>query len=71
MSPSPAFCAVKQALTAEFTSAVSEYLRMQSAQLESLLNGDGFQFEAEIAAAGARRENAKYAILAHQQSHGC
>jgi hypothetical protein len=55
----------------EFMSAVSEYHRMQSAQTESLLKGDGFAFEEEIAKATTRRENAKYAILAHQQGHGC
>jgi len=44
---------------------------MMSAQVAAVLNGDDFSYEEEIAKAAARRENAKYAILAHQQEHGC
>ena len=35
------------------------------------LKGHSFAFEEEIAKANARREQAKYAILAHRQEHGC
>ena len=44
---------------------------MQSAQVAAVLKGADFPFEAELAAAASRRENAKYAILVHQQEHGC
>ncbi len=44
---------------------------MQSAQVAAVLNGEDFPFEEQIAQAAARRENAKYAIIAHQEEHGC
>jgi hypothetical protein len=44
---------------------------MQSAQLAAVLQGEDFPFEEEIARAAARRESAKYDVLAHQQQHGC
>jgi hypothetical protein len=71
-APSPIIaCARKQALIRVFLRAVSEYHRMQSAQLAALRNGEDFMFEDEIASAATRRENAKYAILAHTDEHGC
>jgi hypothetical protein len=36
-----------------------------------MLKGDDFSFEEQIAAASLRREQAKYAILAHRTAHGC
>jgi hypothetical protein len=70
--PSPVVaCIEKLRLLREFSQAVSEHHRMQTAQVAAVLNGDDFLFEEEIAVAAARRENAKYAILAHQQEHGC
>jgi len=72
MSAPPAtVCPKKQRLLQEFTSAVSDHHRMQSAQLAGILRGEDFPFEKEIAEAAARRELAKYAIIAHQQEHGC
>jgi hypothetical protein len=44
---------------------------MQTAQLHAVVNGDGFQFEAEIAEAAMRREEVKQVILAHERKHGC
>jgi len=44
---------------------------MQSAQMCSLVRGDGFRFEKEIQEAEQAREDAKYAILVHEQEHGC
>jgi len=64
-------CIEKYRLLQAFARAVSEHNRMMSAQVAAVLNGDDFPFEEEIAKAAARRENAKYAILAHQQEHGC
>ena len=64
-------CIEKVKLLQEFARTVAEYHRMQTAQLASILKGEDFQFEREIAEAAAHRENAKYAVLAHQQEHGC
>ena len=70
-APSPIVCLERERLIREFAGAVSDHHRMQSAQLKAVLNGEDFPFEAEIAETGARRENAKYAILAHRRQHGC
>jgi hypothetical protein len=69
--PSPAFCAEKQRLFAQFTIAVSAYLRAQSEQLKSVVLGDGFGFEDQINAATKRKDDAKRAIQEHQSEHGC
>jgi hypothetical protein len=69
-APTPKADTEKQRLLQAFTDAVSEYHRMQSAQLEALLRGDAFDFEIEIAKAAQRREQAKYAIIAYQEEHG-
>jgi hypothetical protein len=44
---------------------------MQSAQVAAVLQGEDFPFEDEIARAAAKREQAKYAVIAHQAEHGC
>jgi len=44
---------------------------MQSAQVAAVLRGQDFPFEEEIARAAARREEAKYNVIAHQTEHGC
>ena len=50
MAPAPLqrFCAEKQQLIDSFTKAVSDYVRMQSAQALALVEGLGFAFEKEI-----------------------
>jgi hypothetical protein len=71
MAPAPIFCKKKQALIAKFEKAASDYLRMQSAQSMSLINGDGFNFESEIEQAREERYRIKDLIVLHQQNHGC
>ena len=71
-NPIPAvLCIEKQRLLQAFADAVSEHHRMQSAQVAAVLNGQDFPFEEEIARASARREQAKYEVLAHRAEHGC
>ena len=70
-APSAIVCLKKEKLLREFAKAVSDYHRMQSAQLAALLKGQDFMFQAEIAEASDRKEQAKYAILEHRQEHGC
>ena len=43
---------------------------MQSAQVEALRNGDGFLFTEQIAETAAVIEQAKYAVIEHQETHG-
>jgi hypothetical protein len=64
-------CFEKWRLLGEYARAVSEYNRMNSAQVSALMNDKGFLFQKEIAAAAERRDAAKYAILEHQEAHGC
>jgi len=70
-SPAPTLCVRKEELFLAYAKTVADHHRMQSAQLAAVMRGEDFPFEVEIAEAASRRENAKYAILAHQQEHGC
>jgi hypothetical protein len=44
---------------------------MNSAQVVALRNDDGFIFTEQIAAAGLHMDRAKYALLKHEEEHGC
>jgi hypothetical protein len=70
-SPAPIVCLRKEELLLAYAKAVSDHHRMQSAQLVAVMKGEDFPFEGQIAEAASRRENAKYAILAHREEHGC
>jgi hypothetical protein len=41
------------------------------AQILALRNGEGMQFEARLAKALEWRENARFAMIAHSEQHGC
>jgi hypothetical protein len=71
VAPAPIFCNEKKTLMERFTKAVSDYLRMQTAQMRALRNGEGLRFEDEIKAAGRLREQARRAIVEHERQHGC
>jgi len=71
VAPAPIFCNEKKTLMERFTKAVSNYLRMQTAQMRALRNGEGLRFEAEIKSARKVREQAKRAIVEHERQHGC
>ena len=66
-----AFCIEMWQLMEDYARAVSDYNRMNSAQVAAVLAGEDFQFQEEIAKAGARKDEAKYAILKHHEEHGC
>jgi hypothetical protein len=70
-SPSPLACSEKHRLLREFALAVSEYNRMNSAQVAAVLRGEDFPFSEQIAEAAERKNAAKYAVLEHQSQHGC
>jgi hypothetical protein len=67
----PLLCVERERLRIAFVAAVSEFNRIQSAQVAALANGELFPFEDEIATALQQRDNAKYALIAHQEKHGC
>ncbi len=64
-------CIEKERLLLEFSRAVSEYNRIQSAQVAAVRHDGTFPFREELEKAARRREEAKYAVLAHQEEHGC
>jgi hypothetical protein len=70
-SSKPLACIEKQRLLRAFAHAVSEYNRMNTAQVAAVLRGEPVQFQEQIARAGERKDAAKYAILLHEQEHGC
>lgn len=61
----------KTRLLDEFARAVSEYNRMNTAQVVAVMKGEGRGFQEQIADAARRKDEAKYAILEHEQKHGC
>jgi len=69
--PAPIHCIEQERLMHEYSSAVSECNRLQSASVLAVKRGDAVEFEELVAKANERRENAKYAILAHREEHGC
>ena len=71
MAAAPQFCTQRQQLLEQFVIAVQEQIDLQNARLKAFIHGEGFPFEREIADARKRRDQAKYAVLAHEESHGC
>jgi hypothetical protein len=63
-------CPEKQRFLEDFASTMSEYHRMQSAQVAAVLNGEDSPFENWINNAAARKDQAKYAVLGHREQHG-
>jgi hypothetical protein len=59
-----------QRLSDAYTWAVSEYLRLQTANVAAILNGDK-GFEEEVHKAAHRKDEAKYALIAHREAHHC
>jgi len=67
----PILCIEKQRLLKEYTSAVSDWARMHSAHVAALKGGEKDVFDEQLSAASDRVDNAKYAVIAHQEMHGC
>ena len=74
-SPSPNtkldYCLEKHSLVEAFTLCVSEYFRVQAAQVSALIKHDAFDFETELEAARECNVAAKRAVVQHQEEHGC
>ena len=67
----PGYCPEKKRLIEEYTRAVSDFLRMESAEIEAQVRVDQVAFDAEFEEARKRKDAAKEAIQKHQQEHGC
>jgi hypothetical protein len=70
-APAPIFCIELRRLTDAYAWAVSEYLRLQSAKLAAIINGDTMTIDEQLSATEIAKDNAKYALLAHRAKHGC
>ena len=70
-SPAPFLCREKERLFAAYGKVAAECIRLHCARTEAVLQGEEFGLLDELAAAEIARENAKYAIIVHQQVHGC
>ena len=68
---SPIVCIEKKRLQDAFAWAVSEYNRMNTAEALAVMRGEGFRFTEEINKAGRQKEEAKYALIQHEEEHGC
>jgi hypothetical protein len=70
-SAKPIHCIEKERLLKAFAAAVGEYNRMNSARVAALRRGDELTFAAQLEEAAERMDNARYAIIAHREQHGC
>jgi hypothetical protein len=64
-------CIEKKRLQDAYSHAVSEYNRMNTAEALAVMRGAGFHFTELIAEAAKRKEDAKYALIQHEEEHGC
>ena len=71
MAPVPPVCREKQRLINEYVDAVSKYHRLETLQVEALLEDTGLMFESEVESAREERDSAKATITAHRRAHGC
>jgi hypothetical protein len=68
----PGFCKENQQLREEFLSAVRELVDIQKQQAEAVIDGADFaRFDTLLHAAQERKEQAKYAWIAHVEFHRC
>ena len=71
MPPVLITCIEKSRLLAAYAEAASEYNLMQRVQAAAVQNGEEPGFQEEIARASGRKNEAKHAVTAHQEEHGC
>jgi hypothetical protein len=71
--PAIAYCAERQRLLEAFTQAMAEVTLIQQQQMAALIAGDEdfSRFDILLHIAQSRKDQAKYAYIAHVESHGC
>lgn len=71
--PEIAFCAEKHRLTQEFVEASREMLAWQTQQSQAVIDSDpdSRRFDLSLHQAAERKDHAKYALMAHVDSHHC
>jgi hypothetical protein len=67
------FCAVKQKLINDFLEAVHEIAVLQNQQAQALIEDDPdfSRFDLLLHFAQEKKDTAKYAWIAHVETHGC
>lgn len=67
------FCAVKQQLINEFLDAVHEIAVLQEQQAQAVIEDDPdfSRFDVLLHFAQEKKDSAKYAWIAHVETHGC
>jgi hypothetical protein len=67
------FCGIKQRLVDAFTDAVREINVIENQQIQAVLEGDSdfSRFDLLLHYALEKKDTAKYAWIAHVESHGC
>lgn len=68
-----AYCGIAKELLEKFGDAVEELMRLHEQQFACIVEGDhaANRFDLLIHDANERKQNAKYAYMAHLESHGC
>jgi hypothetical protein len=68
-----AYCPEAESLLNGFAETVREVIQLLKQQFEAIMSGDSdaARFDLLIYEASERKQNAKYAYLAHLESHGC
>jgi hypothetical protein len=71
--PAIGFCQEKNRLLDEFLNASREIMALQNEQTQAVIQGDADfpRFDVLLHLAQDRKEIAKYAWIAHVESHGC
>ena len=67
------YCEVKQRLLDEFLQAIRELTSLQAEQTQAVIDGDSdfSRFDVLLHMAQEKKETAKYAWIAHVESHKC
>jgi hypothetical protein len=66
-------CRERWQLTQNFMRAIAEVAELYSQQKQAIIDGDPdySRFDVLIHLAAEKKDNAKYALLAHIETHGC
>jgi len=71
--PAVGFCAEKHRLEDEFITAIREVVSLLDQQSRALIEGDSefFHFDLRLHLAHEKKDEAKYALIAHIEAHHC
>jgi hypothetical protein len=70
-SPSLSMCSERERLLRAFAEAMLEYNKWYAARVATLALGEDAPPIDQLTEAETQRDNAKYALLLHQEEHGC